>query len=65
MENGNFNCRYRKKIIVVDQLMIMFVLISGCASSGSRLPVISDSEAFKYEKDFRNHNSIFFNFYKC
>ena len=33
-------------------LMIMFVLISGCASSGSRLPVISDSEAFKYEKEY-------------
>jgi len=22
MENGNFNCRYRKKIIVVDQVSV-------------------------------------------
>ena len=24
MENGNFNCRYRKKIIVVDQLLVIY-----------------------------------------
>ena len=32
-------------------LLIFFILISGCSST-PKLPLISDEEAFKYEKDY-------------
>ena len=53
MENGNFNCRYRKKIIVVDHMTIVYSFSSRnqCCNYAKYKQISRSMEAL-WEKTF-------------